>query len=261
MTTYKFIPLAKLHNMRERQKTLPRLAKISAPCRLSKASMRDAWPPIYDQGSIGSCTANAFCACYKFVNSKKDFEPSRMYVYYKERMMELSPGGVISDSGAYAADGRKWAHDHGVCAEYLWPYDVSKVNAAPPAHCESDAYWHKIGDSLAIVHDQFNSVKWCICNGEPVMLAFGVYQSFMGIGKDGVAPIPHPKNYEDYNDPQDAFQGGHEVAIMGFDDAAQRFTVANSWGAEWGDGGFYYMPYDFFNNSKLVYALDVLKPF
>jgi C1A family cysteine protease len=257
-TTRKFLSLDKLHAMRDHQKKLPRLAKFT-PCRVSNASLKAHWPKIYDQGQIGSCTANAFCACFKFLNAKKDFEPSRLYVYYKERAMETS--GQVTDSGAFVADGRKWANEHGVCAEYLWPYDVSKVNVAPPSQCDSDAYYHKSGPGYAIVDDKLNSVKACICSGEPVMMAFGVYASFQNVKSDGIAPVPSPNQYENYNDTKDAFEGGHEVAIIGFDDAKQLLTVANSWGDSWGDYGFFYMPYAFFNNTNLVYALDVLKPF
>lgn len=257
----KFIPLAKLKLMRAKQKTLPKLPKISKPCKVSNASLRAAWPPIYDQGEIGSCTANAFCACFKYVSSKKDFDPSRMYVYYHERLIELPPGGTMSDSGASVSDGRQWAHDNGVCCEHLWPYDVAQVNTAPSQAAETEATHHKIGESFAIVADAYNSVKSCICIAEPVMIAFGVYQSFMSINGNGIMPVPNPVNYEDPNDPIDPFLGGHEVAIMGFNDATQQLMCANSWGAGWGDSGFFYMPYAVFNNAKIVYALDVLKPF
>lgn len=260
---YKLIPLARLLEIKENQKKLPQLMKAPYPCAVSKASLRPTWPCIYDQGPIGSCTANAFCSCFKFVNRKKKFDPSRMYVYYKERLLEC--GGrpdQITDSGAWVADGRKWAHEHGVCAEYLWPYNVDKVNDAPPEFCDSDAYYHKCGASYAITSDTLNAVKTCICKGEPVMMAFGVYRSFTTEMPAGaIAPVPHPKAYQSYNDPQDPFEGGHEVVIIGYDDAKQLLTVANSWGEQWGDKGFFYMPYAFFTNNQLVYALDVLSAF
>ena len=60
---------------------------------------------VYDQGQLGSCTANAFCACFRilssFQNENVDFEPSRLYLYYHERLIE---GNVSSDSGAEATD-------------------------------------------------------------------------------------------------------------------------------------------------------------
>jgi C1A family cysteine protease len=37
--------------------------------------------------------------------------------------------------------------------------------------------------------------------------------------------------------------GGHAVLAVGYDDAAQTFTVRNSWGPAWGDAGYFHFPY------------------
>ena len=49
--------------------------------------LRSKCPPIYDQGELGSCTANA-CACiYQFGDTQnKSFMPSRLFIYYNERI-------------------------------------------------------------------------------------------------------------------------------------------------------------------------------
>ena len=45
--------------------------------------------------------------------------------------------------------------------------------------------------------------------------------------------------------------GGHAVCAVGYDDAKQWFIVRNSWGASWGDHGYFYMPYDYLTNASL----------
>lgn len=49
---------------------------------------------IFNQGHLGSCTANALAAAYHFTLHKqnvendaqfKDFTPSRLFIYYNER--------------------------------------------------------------------------------------------------------------------------------------------------------------------------------
>lgn len=257
---HKLMPLSRMTAMKAMQLRKPQLMKSQFPCAVPKASLRANWPPIYDQGQIGSCTANALCSCFRFLNRKKKFEPSRLYTYYIERKYEAN-GGPISDSGAFVADGCELARKEGICAEYLYPYDVEKVNDDPPEHCKSDAYWHKSGASYAITTDMLNSVRSCICKGEPVMLAFGVYRSFSSMPASAIAPIPNPKNYQSYNDTVDPFEGGHEVVIVGYDDCKQLLTIANSWGENWGEKGYFYMPYAFFNNHNLIYALDVMSAF
>jgi hypothetical protein len=62
-------------------------------------------PAVYDQGKLGSCTANAIGFCYHFDELKQDeaspFQPSRLFIYYNERNME---GHVDTDSGAEIHD-------------------------------------------------------------------------------------------------------------------------------------------------------------
>jgi hypothetical protein len=42
--------------------------------------------------------------------------------------------------------------------------------------------------------------------------------------------------------------GQHYVCIVGYDDDAGRWLVENSWGAGWGDGGFFGVPYTSFQS-------------
>ena len=58
-----------------------------------------ACPPVYDQGQLGSCTGNAIAGAVQFDREKQklkpDFVPSRLFIYYGERVIE---GTVDSDS-------------------------------------------------------------------------------------------------------------------------------------------------------------------
>ena len=222
-------------------------------------SLKEGWPVIYDQGSIGSCTANAFCSSFRYLCYDKLFDPSRLYVYYKTRSLEQE--GELVDSGAWVVDAYNWVSSKGVCCEKLWPYDISKVNVSPPAECDQDSLKHiargyyqvKIDDNLK------NTIGWCLVQNRPVLMAFGVYKSFTQIGDDGICPLPNPKDYyENYDDTLDPFYGGHEVVIIGFDDEKRLYTVVNSWGSDWGNNGYFYMPYEFVDNPKLVYDFGVV---
>ncbi len=64
---------------------LARLTKMPA-----KVDLRPKCPPVYDQGQIGSCTANAIAAAIEFDRGRRpaippDFVPSRLFIYYNER--------------------------------------------------------------------------------------------------------------------------------------------------------------------------------
>merc|ERR1719401_3404422 len=90
---------------------------------------------LYDQGGIGSCTANAIGAAFHFDQVRQglvEFTPCRLFIYYNERKME---GTVGQDSGAYIRDGVRSLKAIGCCAETLWPYDEAKFTLEPPHAC------------------------------------------------------------------------------------------------------------------------------
>ena len=71
----------------------------------SKIDMRDKCPEIYNQGELGSCTANAIGFAFQFDEMKEksgsEFRPSRLFIYYNERDMEGTTG---IDAGASIRD-------------------------------------------------------------------------------------------------------------------------------------------------------------
>src|SRR2546430_433668 len=80
------------------------------------------------------------------------FEPSRMYLYAREREVEAPNGGgrlvgsnsELMDVGADVQDGLDWAMRIGICPEKLWPYDLSLVNVSPPHSTDVAAMENKI---------------------------------------------------------------------------------------------------------------------
>jgi C1A family cysteine protease len=45
--------------------------------------------------------------------------------------------------------------------------------------------------------------------------------------------------------------GGHAVLAVGYDDDTRQLTVRNSWGASWGQKGYFRMPYGYIENASL----------
>jgi C1A family cysteine protease len=50
----------------------------------------------------------------------------------------------------------------------------------------------------------------------------------------------------------EAVLGGHAVLCVGYDDATQRFIVRNSWGSNWGQAGYFTIPYAYLLNENLA---------
>src|SRR5438105_663512 len=107
-------------------------------------SLRKKMPPVYDQGQLGSCTANSIAAILQFNELKQQERdaatPSRLFIYYNERAME---GTTREDSGAEIRDGIKSVAQLGAPAEKLWPYDIEKFARRPPATAYKEAKKHQ----------------------------------------------------------------------------------------------------------------------
>jgi C1A family cysteine protease len=214
---------------------------------IKQLDLRSKCPAVYDQGHLGSCTANAIGFCYHFdelkQNNQSSFIPSRLFIYYNERNME---GHTSDDSGAEIHDGVHSINTIGVCPEDNWPYDINKFSEKPADSCYELAKNHQ-SVSYQAVEQSIDQLRAAIISGFPVVFGFTVYESFESAEVTKTGMMPMPKEGE-------KILGGHAVALVGFDDTQKLFIVRNSWGENWGDKGYFYMPYDFIINP--VYASD-----
>jgi C1A family cysteine protease len=199
--------------------------------------LRPVCPPVYDQGQLGSCTANAIAAALEFDRTKQalpTYIPSRLFIYYNERVME---GTASSDSGAQIRDGIKSVANIGAPPETEWPYDIAQFAQQPPAPVYADAGLDRALHYMRVVQ-VIAQMQGCIAAGYPFVFGFTVYESFESpiVAKTGVMPMPAPGEKK---------LGGHAVMAVGYDNAKRMITVRNSWGPGWGLQGYFLMPYEF----------------
>jgi C1A family cysteine protease len=206
--------------------------------------LRKQCPAVYDQGQLGSCTGNAIAGAIEFDRIKqklKVFTPSRLFIYYNERVME---GTVKSDAGAQIRDGIKSVGTQGDCPESEWPYNINKFAVAPPKKCFTDAVKYKAVQYMRVTQTLTN-MQGCLAEGFPFVFGFTVYASFesAAVAKNGIVPMP--KSGEQV-------LGGHAVLAVGYNSAQRVFIVRNSWGPGWGDAGYFYMPFAYLLDSNLA---------
>ncbi|HEX2439017.1 MAG TPA: C1 family peptidase [Methylomirabilota bacterium] len=208
-----------------------------------RVDLRPYMPSVYDQGNLGSCTANAIGAALQFTQIKQreaDFVPSRLFIYYNERVMEDS---VNSDAGAEIRDGMKAVNKLGAPPEKLWPYIISKFKRKPPAAAFKAALAHQSISYQRVPRD-LNHMRACLAEGFPYVFGFSVYDGFESdaCARTGVLNVPGK---------DEQVLGGHAVLAVGYDDASRRFYVRNSWGDAWGQKGYFTMPYEYMANRGL----------
>ena len=199
---------------------------------------------VYDQGNLGSCTGNAIAAAIEFDLKKQGLEvftPSRLFIYYNERVIE---GSVGEDAGAMIRDGIKSVRSLGAPPESIWPYSVGKFADKPGKDAYKEAKLHQALSYMRVKQTE-SQMKSCLASGLPFTLGFAVYDSFESdeVARTGTVNMPASN---------EALLGGHAVLCIGYDDATQRFLIRNSWGPSWGNNGNFTLPYEYLLNADLA---------
>lgn len=225
----------------------------------SSVDLRQFCPPVYDQGQIGSCSACAIGGAFEFDQLKQKlpaWTPSKLFIYFNERDME---GTVAQDAGAQIRDGIKSVASQGVCSEDLWPYDDGPVTFTqkPPQSCYDSARTNLVTSYKALAQS-IDQVRGCLSSGFPVIFGFTAYEHFESdaLAQSGNLAMPDAS--------KEKVVGGHAVLAVGYEDSMQitspttglvtqgAVLVRNSWGADWGLDGYFWMPYDYMMHADLA---------
>jgi C1A family cysteine protease len=223
-----------------------------SPTDLPKSvDLRNQLSPIVDQGQLGSCTANAIVSGlreYLLLQARNPFIPlSRLFLYWHEREME---GHVDEDSGAFIRDGMKVLQKVGVCPDIDYPYDTSHFRDLPTAKAEEDAKAFTISEYHRIAN--FYALKAALAEGQPVVIGLQIYESFESEEVSLTGKIPLPKKTKE------RLLGGHALLAVGYIDQNSTspdqgyVIVRNSWGEQWGDKGYCYIPYKMMKDTTIL---------
>ena len=203
---------------------------------------------IYNQGQLSSCTANAVCAAYKLDLKKECMtpgsgmyaaadlcDPSRLFLYYNTRIIK---NHQFQDSGASIRDTVK-SIAKGVCNETTWPYNITMF--------QERSSWMAYGEATGNIVSKYEKLRpdvhqfrACLKDNCPFVFRFKVYERFGFTHISGVMPMPIPN---------EEVVGEHAVVAVGYDDGSRHFIILNSWGEDWGEKGYFYMPYEFISNG------------
>jgi C1A family cysteine protease len=206
--------------------------------------LRAEFPACYNQGQLGSCTANAIAGAIEFDQGKqrdRQFTPSRLFIYYNERVIENT---VTQDGGAQIRDGVKSVVTIGAPPETIWAYDIKKFAQKPPKQAYVDAKLDLIRIYARVSQDPAQ-MRGCLAEGYPFVFGFTVYESFESdtVATTGIVPMPGAN---------ETVKGGHAVVAVGYDDRRRVFIVRNSWGENWGQNGYCMMPYEYLLSPHLA---------
>lgn len=204
---------------------------------LPEVDPRKEMPAVFNQGQLGSCTANATAACFQYDGMLDDKDPgklARLFIYYGERKLEGTLGQ--GDTGAMGHDAFKVAESTGVPPETDWPYVISTFEGPPPSAAVKDEDHYKLTKPVKAPKSQLQ-IKQALSNKQTVAIGFTVYESFEDQSWWSSGEMPVPKRGEQ-------IMGGHEVVICGYLKEYSDYALArNSWGTEFALEGYWLFPW------------------
>jgi C1A family cysteine protease len=178
------------------------------------------------------------CAGWNFVrDGKPDPVLARLFLYYVARV-NIENGPADQDTGLQIRDGVTALQTYGAPPESLWPYsdNATQFTVSPTPECYTAAEAHK---ALFFYRcPDLNTIKASIAQGFPVVFGFTCPNSLQSdeTAATGVIQMPLPGEVD--ND-------GHCMVFIGWNDTLQQLEGPNSWGEDWGDKGFFHMPYGY----------------
>ncbi len=201
--------------------------------------------PAWDQGQLGACGPNALCEVLVYDGIKKGnpLVPSRLFVYWTTRLIMNT---INYDSGVDNRSMMKALTTYGWPNAGQWPYHIDKFIVKPPQPAFNQAKPRAAGFVYQAVPQTLDQMKGClVTTGLPFVFGFTVYESMMTQAVSASGDVPLPAQNE-------AVAGGHDVTIVGWDDATLRFKFKNHWTAQWGKAGYGTIPYSYALNPNLA---------
>jgi len=238
---------------------------LSEPEKLSlktKVDLRKWCPPIQNQGSLGSCTAQAGVGLIEFYEKKaygKHIDASKLFLYKITRKLL----GWEGDTGAYMRATMGAMVLFGVPPEKYWPYTTRRhpgpagertFDDEPPAflYAYGQQYqavkYFRLDHSGILPNPLLQKIKAYLAANLPSFFGFTVYDSYSQAASTG--KIPYPCKGE-------RIRGGHGIVAVGYDDDMKiknktcgletkgALLFRNSWGTGWGEAGYGWLPYEY----------------
>ncbi len=212
-----------------------------------RVDLRPYMTAVENQSALSSCVANSLAGAYEYLAKRANGDAgdvSRLFIYYNARAYENS----TEDTGCMIVSAIQVLQEHGACSEATWAYEAAQVNVQPHDAAYEEARKFLVQEAQEI-DCNLTAMKSCLAEGFPFALGLKLFHSFDKAQKRGIVPIPDP------SEQGRAEHGWHAMLCVGYSDQSQAFILRNSWGEEWGEKGYCYVPYSYMTNPEFCQEL------
>lgn len=207
---------------------------------------------VADQRQTSRCSAFAWTHATELANNILKSNTPRLSANYTMLQFQEMQGDAKSYEYAYrGGDGTVGGPDpgrvlaqEGTCQQRLWP-DDSPQPLAGHQLLASDAAQHRLPATPWPI--EIDDVKKAISAGCPVHLAMNTGPRFSDIGRDGMVHAAEGPS---------GMHGRHAMLLCGY--TGNFYIVKNSWGQDWGDQGYCYIPKNVLMESDAEFVAVLL---
>lgn len=198
--------------------------------------LRKYCSPIGDQGQTGRCSAFAWTHATEMsrnIQYQESIQLSPTYTMLEFQKMQGDARDFVyaykgGDGTVGGPDPGQVLAENGTCRQELWPDDRPNP-LSREQQLQADAGTHRLDAVPWPI--ALEDVRKVLSAGCPVHLSMNTGQTFSTVGRDGL--------FNAAEAPSGA-HGRHAMLIVGY--IGNFFIVKNSWGADWGDQGYCYIP-------------------
>ena len=210
-------------------------------------------PAVGNQGSEGACVAWASAYAMRGYEARRDVWSS-IDPKNTAPALNISPSFVYNqingghDAGSSIPAALSLMQSKGAATLADMPYVAGQFKTQPSAAALADAAHYKLSSYGYIAPNNLTSIKAELAAGSPVILAINVYNNFFLLGSNQI-----------YSAVSGAYQGGHAVTVVGYNDSKQAVEIINSWGPSWGTAGYGWISYPALNQIAVeaYSAIDI----
>ena len=217
--------------------------------------LRENFPKIKNQGQQGSCAPHALTSIYEYIlrtNKAEKADLSEAFLYYNARKKARQENQDIGSCYNLAVESLV---EFGICEEMYMQYKENDFSTPPSQEAFDNALLRRVRKAVNVKRN-LNDLKSALEDGYPIAITALLYDSF-GNGTKGIVSLP---TQEDLNSAQQEMNKNrcHAMVLCGFNDEKKLFIVRNSWGTDFGDNGYCYMPYSYITNENLTLFAAVI---